>query len=538
MLELRTLGQQSLASREGREVRSVLAQPKRMALLAYLASPSTPPFVARETLLGMFWADRDQDHARNALRSSLHFLRRSLGPGVLIGRGEQEVGVDPRHIRCDAAEFDAALSLGDAEGALELYGGEYLPGMVVQGATAFTEWLEGERRRLNGRACDAARGLARGAEERRSFERAEAWARRTLTLDPWDEAALGYLMKALAAQGRRAEVLREYRDFASRLHAGLELEPSAATAATAAELAQESGIEALDPGGPAGGESADPVASADPTSVSPLRRDASAAERAAGTPGPARRNRRSLLRLAAAIGMIALVLGGVVRWTGRRQGATAWVARQATFTGDLQTSAISRDGRYIASTGGTGPGNMTVRVRDLESSYRGDAPEGAQHAHAPVVAGRVTVARGRIGRPPNPTTTGRRRDPHLPGQPWPLATRRVGTRHGPREPGIPPELLHLLGRDLPGTGHHLAARRRRHELPGFRSGPRAGEESRSPSPRNSRAVFSCSPEGRGPSTPSWKTPCPCPHLDGIAPDASSTTNAGNCPIPRRFGAWT
>ncbi len=326
MLELRTLGQQSLASREGREVRSVLAQPKRMALLAYLASPSTPPFVARETLLGMFWADRDQDHARNALRSSLHFLRRSLGPGVLIGRGEQEVGVDPRHIRCDAAEFDAALSLGDAEGALELYGGEYLPGMVVQGATAFTEWLEGERRRLNGRACDAARGLARGAEERRSFERAEAWARRTLTLDPWDEAALGYLMKALAAQGRRAEVLREYRDF-------------------------------------------------------------------------------------------------------------------------------------------------------------------CRSAAAPVVAGRVTVARGRIGRPPNPTTTGRRRDPHLPGQPWPLATRRVGTRHGPREPGIPPELLHLLGRDLPGTGHHLAARRRRHELPGFRSGPRRGED-RVRRPRGTRGPYS------------------------------------------------
>jgi len=139
MLELRTLGEVSLTAGDGRELHSVLAQSKRVALLAYLASPSTPRFVSRDTLTGLLWPDVDEERARSSLRSSLYFLRRSLGPEVLLSPGEQEVGLDPERLTCDAAAFEAALDEGRSEAALDLYGGDYLRGLAPSGAHAFEE---------------------------------------------------------------------------------------------------------------------------------------------------------------------------------------------------------------------------------------------------------------------------------------------------------------------------------------------------------------------------------------------------------------
>ena len=63
----------------GAELRSVLAQPKRLALLGYLAA-ATPPGPQRpDTLLGLFWPELDDEHARNALSKAVHFLRRVSG---------------------------------------------------------------------------------------------------------------------------------------------------------------------------------------------------------------------------------------------------------------------------------------------------------------------------------------------------------------------------------------------------------------------------------------------------------------------------
>src|SRR3989475_4150125 len=88
VVEFRMLGAMSLLGADGHDLRAVLAQPKRVALLAYLAV--TPRFHRRDSLVALFWPDLDQEHARAALRQALHGLRRALGEGVLVTRGDED----------------------------------------------------------------------------------------------------------------------------------------------------------------------------------------------------------------------------------------------------------------------------------------------------------------------------------------------------------------------------------------------------------------------------------------------------------------
>jgi DNA-binding SARP family transcriptional activator len=69
-----------------------MAQPKRLALLAYLAAASPYGFHRRDTLLALFWPETDQGHARTALRKALHFFRHELAPAAILSRGDEEIG--------------------------------------------------------------------------------------------------------------------------------------------------------------------------------------------------------------------------------------------------------------------------------------------------------------------------------------------------------------------------------------------------------------------------------------------------------------
>src|SRR5512144_517104 len=79
MIYLRTLGGLDLRDADGRELRPVIGQPKRFALLAYLAQAGHQGFRRRDTITALFWPELDQEHARGALRQALRFLRRELG---------------------------------------------------------------------------------------------------------------------------------------------------------------------------------------------------------------------------------------------------------------------------------------------------------------------------------------------------------------------------------------------------------------------------------------------------------------------------
>src|SRR6202022_1941284 len=126
VIELRTLGTLDLHSANGRELHSLLAQPKRVALLAYLCIAQPCGFHRRDTLLGLFWPNSDQEHARTSLRKSLHILRRALGEDAILSRGDEDVAVDFERVSCDVIEFEASLKANRLEEALDRYHGDLL----------------------------------------------------------------------------------------------------------------------------------------------------------------------------------------------------------------------------------------------------------------------------------------------------------------------------------------------------------------------------------------------------------------------------
>jgi DNA-binding SARP family transcriptional activator/TolB-like protein len=231
MIRLQLLGAIDLRDANGRELRDILAQPKRLALLAYLAAASPTGSQRRDTLLGLFWPELDQEHARNSLSKAIHFLRRSLGEGVIVSRSAEELALDDNAAWVDVRAFSKALESDQTGHALELYRGDLLPSFFVPDSPGFEEWLERERARLRAQAAAAARALAERLEAGRHHTLALACARRAVELSNGDERPVRKLIELLDRLGDRAGALRAYEEFARRLAAELEVVPAPETRA-------------------------------------------------------------------------------------------------------------------------------------------------------------------------------------------------------------------------------------------------------------------------------------------------------------------
>src|SRR5436309_6708773 len=285
VVEFRILGALNLLGAGGRELTSVLAQPKRVALLAYLAAATPRRPHRRDSLVALFWPELDQEHARAALRQALHGLRHALGDGVLVSRGDEDIGLDDARIRCDVVEFERAAEAGRLADALDLYRGDLLEGFFIRGAPAFEQWVEDERVRLKVLALRSATLLA----ERGGLAESVQWGRGALRIAPLDEPTLRRLMQALDRLGDRAGALEAYEAFAKRLTAELEADPAPETRALAGAVRER--VATL---------------SSNATELPPLETAAELPE-AAGVP----RLRRRWLGVAAALLGLAVVVAAV-----------------------------------------------------------------------------------------------------------------------------------------------------------------------------------------------------------------------------------
>jgi DNA-binding SARP family transcriptional activator/TolB-like protein len=229
MIRITTLGALDLRSSEGASVQSVLRQPKRFAILAYLAIARPRGFHRRDRLLALFWPELDRDRARHALSQAVFYLRQSLGRDVVVGRGDEEIGLAPDGTWCDVVAFEEALERDELEAALGLYAGELLSGFHISEAIEFERWREVEQERLAQRAGEAAWTLAERMAAAGAGAAAASWAKRAVSLAPWEEAGLRRLIALLDSQGDRAGAVAAYQDFARRLQLDLETEPAAET---------------------------------------------------------------------------------------------------------------------------------------------------------------------------------------------------------------------------------------------------------------------------------------------------------------------
>lgn len=224
MIEFRVLGRAELRDGDRGQLESILTQPKRLAILAYLCLAGGRGFVRRDELIALFWPESDAERARAALNQSLYVLRRALGPDVVPGRGVEEVGVAASQLSCDAARFLDRLDDGDLSGALDLYSGDLLPALYLDTPEA-DRWLEEMRVDLRSRALKAARELGAAAAARGDVELACERYRRALEIAPESESAALGLVESLWRGGKRTEALEAFERFEMRLSAEYGVEP-------------------------------------------------------------------------------------------------------------------------------------------------------------------------------------------------------------------------------------------------------------------------------------------------------------------------
>ena len=237
MIELRVLGLHALRGPDGHELASLLAQPKRFALLAYLALGEGDGYHRRDTLAAMFWPDLDQFAARRALRNTLYHLRDALGDGVIVTRGDDAVMIDPAVLSCDVRLLRDAVAAGRHAEAVDLYRGELLAGLHLANAgEAFEEWLSAQRASVARLVAGALSALVERERRAGNVQAASAWAERACAFDPTDEGALRRALELLGDAGDTGGALRLYDNFAHRLTAEFDAAPSAETQALAARI--------------------------------------------------------------------------------------------------------------------------------------------------------------------------------------------------------------------------------------------------------------------------------------------------------------
>ena len=236
MIELFTLGSVRLVTGDGNESSLGLVQPKRVALLAYLAVATAEAPVRRDAVLALFWPELSEDEGQHELRQALYYLRRVIGEDVFGATGDELV-LHEATLRCDAAVFERLLRDGRPVEALEVYQGDFLDDFHVdEVAPALEEWVRRTRARLRRGASGAAWSVTDAAVSAGQTQRAIALARRACELEPDQEAGWRRLMKLQDASGDRTGALQTYDALSDRLARELDAKPAPETSALAERI--------------------------------------------------------------------------------------------------------------------------------------------------------------------------------------------------------------------------------------------------------------------------------------------------------------
>jgi len=214
---------------------------KVRGLLVYLAVESNRSHT-REKLAGLFWPEYSERSARTNLRQALANLRKVIGDHeaansfLIITRQTIQFNQASDHI-LDVSEFqtlvegksDQPLHIDSLEKAIDLYKGCFLEGFSVPDSNPFEDWVLINREALQLQMSNALHQLAAYYESQGILDRAVAFARRQVEIDPYLEKAHRQLMRILVSKGQRSEALAQYGICQTILADELDVDPDEET---------------------------------------------------------------------------------------------------------------------------------------------------------------------------------------------------------------------------------------------------------------------------------------------------------------------
>jgi DNA-binding SARP family transcriptional activator len=220
-----------------------IATRKGRALLAYLAMQPDAR-ASREQLAALLWGDRDDHHARQALRQCLARLQSDLGTtsAHIVWADHETVALHSHALAVDAIEFERLAnetSEATVEQAGALYRGDFLAGLAIE-ADPFDQWLETERARLAMLAGEVFRLSAEHADRAGRGPQAIAAAERLIAFDPLREDWHRLAISLHARYRGRDAALARASALAGVLRSDLDVAPEPATKALVESIARGS----------------------------------------------------------------------------------------------------------------------------------------------------------------------------------------------------------------------------------------------------------------------------------------------------------
>lgn len=346
-----------------------------LALLALLAT-APGRSLSRDKLVAYLWPDAEAGQARNRLSVALYTLRRALGEEAFTSAADA-IHLEASVVGTDVECFEDSLAREEWQAAVDVYQGPLLDGFHLPDAREFEDWLQGERARYSREFERALEALATENEERGNLRDAAEWWRRLAVRQPTNSRVVLRLMAVLAAVGERTRALEYARVHAALLRDEFDAEPDPAIRELADRLRSEppSQVPASAAAPRPGGDGLPPA----PQSTEDARGQTHAAvdeadgPTEAGVPDAAAirmraaNRKRSLTRVAAAVGLATLVTAaGLTLWWNRRgpRAATA-VPRVAAVPFQNRTGNRALDGLGLmladwTTQGLTGTGLVSV----------------------------------------------------------------------------------------------------------------------------------------------------------------------------------
>jgi len=211
--------------REGRPL--TIARRKSRALVYYLAAHSRP--LTRDHLLALFWPDLDRPAAQQVLRTTLHGLRKALGPALLVDDDTLALDADVDTRAFGQGLHPPASDFALLSATLALYRGDFLEGFTLPDAPDFDDWVAAERERCRRLAVRGFTALAEGYETRAEYITALQALERALAFDPLQEDLQRAAIRLHYLAGDRTGAIRRYDHLRKLLDAEMGIPPMAET---------------------------------------------------------------------------------------------------------------------------------------------------------------------------------------------------------------------------------------------------------------------------------------------------------------------
>jgi DNA-binding SARP family transcriptional activator len=207
---------------------------------------TNPDGLTKEEIGLILWPDSSQKQLKVQFKNTIYRLRRALGKEIIIFDSIGEIyrfnwALDYEY---DVEQFwneikQAQASSGENriaayQSAVNIYQGKYLP-------DGEGYWIEPERERIWQENLKARLSLARSLHLKRDYHGALAHIHKVLSEDQCQEEAHRLAMKAYAAMGNQADLVRQYEECKTTLNSMLGITPSRKTETLYIELLMETG---------------------------------------------------------------------------------------------------------------------------------------------------------------------------------------------------------------------------------------------------------------------------------------------------------